>query len=124
MPSLCYSVWLHLNFCPTEGAASATALRVLPGCETGSAEEVPAWLYPDVFGVLRTDLAELEGGAHLAVELVLLLGHPHVVLRCGLDRPGEIRVNTAAVRIQITATHTSLLELTPGRLLQSFSGAV
>ena len=83
-----------------------------------------ARLYPDVFGVLRTDLAELEGGAHLAVELVLLLGHPHVILRCGLDRPGEIRVNTAAVRIQITATHTSLLELTAGRLLQSFSGAV
>ena len=47
-------------------------------------------LYTNVFGILSADLAELEGGAHLAVELVLLLGHPHVVLRCGLDSPGEV----------------------------------
>ena len=82
MPSL-YDccVRTNLNFCPTEGAAATPALRVLPGSETGSAEQVAARLYPDVFRVLRADLAQLEGGAHLTVELVLLLCHLHVVLR-------------------------------------------
>ena len=65
-------------------------------------------LYPDVFGVLCADLAELEGGAHLTVELVLLLGHPYVVLGGGLDSPGEVRVNTAAVRIEVTTTQYSV----------------
>ena len=36
-----------------------------------------AGLYPDVLAVLCADLAELEGAAHLAVQLVLLLGHLH-----------------------------------------------
>ena len=125
LPSLCYSVWLHLNFCPTEGAATAPALRVLPGCETGSAEEVPTRLYPDVFGVLRADLAELEGWAHLAVELVLLLRHSHVVLGGGLDRPGEVGVDTPAVRVEITETSIDeKVELQGEVILQSFSGSV
>ena len=86
---------------------------------------MPAWLYPDVFGVLRADLAELEGGAHLAVELVLLLGHPHVVLRCGLDRPGEVGVDTPAVRVEITETSVDkMVELQGKVILQSFSGPV
>jgi hypothetical protein len=34
-----------------------------------------AGLYPDVLAVLCTDLAELERAPHLAVQLVLLLGH-------------------------------------------------
>ena len=59
--SRCYSVSTNLNFCPTEGAAATPALRVLPGSEAGSTEEVTARLYPDVFRVLRADLAELEG---------------------------------------------------------------
>ena len=66
-----------------------------------------ARLYADVFGILSADLTELEGGAHLTVELVLLLGDPHVVLGCGLHRPGEVRVNTAPVRIEVTETHQS-----------------
>ena len=41
------------------------------------AEEVAARLYPDVLAVLGADLAQLERGAHLAVQLVLLLGHLH-----------------------------------------------
>ncbi len=47
----------------------------LPSCEAGCAEEVTAGLYPDVLAVLCTDLAELERAPHLAVQLVLLLGH-------------------------------------------------
>ena len=47
----------------------------LPGGEAVCAEEVAARLYPDVLAVLGADLAQLERGAHLAVQLVLLLGH-------------------------------------------------
>ena len=39
------------------------------------AEQVTTRLYPDVLAVLGADLAQLERGAHLAVQLVLLLGH-------------------------------------------------
>ena len=49
----------------------------LPGGEAVCAEEVAARLYPDVLAVLGADLAQLERGAHLAVQLVLLLGHLH-----------------------------------------------
>ena len=65
-----------------------------------------AGFYPDVFAVLGANLAQLKGRPHLAVELVLLLGHLDVVLGRGLDRPGEVRVNTATVRIQVTETHS------------------
>ena len=82
-------------------------------------------LYTNVFGILSADLAELEGGAHLTVELVLLLGHLDVVLGRGLDRPGEVRVNTATVRIQVTETHSqSEAAHAGGEVLQSFSRAV
>ena len=47
----------------------------LPGGEAVCAEEVATRLYPDVLAVLGADLAQLERGAHLAVQLVLLLGH-------------------------------------------------
>ena len=47
----------------------------LPGGEAVCAEQVAAGLYPDVLAVLGADLAQLERGAHLAVQLVLLLGH-------------------------------------------------
>ena len=49
----------------------------LPGGEAVCAEQVAARLYPDVLAVLGADLAQLERGAHLAVQLVLLLGHLH-----------------------------------------------
>ena len=123
-----YSVSINLNLCPAEGTAPTPALRVLPGCETGSAEEMTTWLYPDVFRVLRADLAQLEGWAHLTVELVLLLCDPHVVLRCGLHCPREVRVDAPAVRVEITETRWWWCWWTDKRhgraILQSFSGAV
>lgn len=45
----------------------------LPGSQTGSAHQVSARLDLHVLVVLRTDLTELEGGAHLTVQLVLFL---------------------------------------------------
>jgi len=45
----------------------------LPRCQTGSAHQVPAGLDLHIFVVLCTDLAELKSGAHLTVQLVLLL---------------------------------------------------
>ena len=58
----------------------------------------------DVLVVLRTDLAQLEGGAHLTVELVLLLGHLHVVLRGVVDQEAQVRVHVAPVRVQVAVT--------------------
>ena len=45
----------------------------LPGGKAGGAHQVTAGLNLHVLVVLRTDLTQLEGGAHLAVQLVLLL---------------------------------------------------
>lgn len=73
----------------------------LPRVETRCAEKMAARLDPDVFAVFRADLAHLKGGAHLAVELVLLLRHTDVVLGRGLDRPAQVRVHGATVRKQV-----------------------
>lgn len=45
----------------------------LPRSQTGSAHQVPAGLDLHVLVVLCTDLTELECGAHLTVQLILLL---------------------------------------------------
>ena len=63
------------NGSSSEGTISeAEGNAYLPGGEAGGAHEVSARLYLHVLVVLRTDLTQLEGGAHLTVELVLLLG--------------------------------------------------
>lgn len=51
----------------------AVRLHYLPGCEAQSAHEVTAGFNLDVFVVLGADFTKLEGGAHFAVQLVLLL---------------------------------------------------
>ena len=48
-----------------------------------------------------------------------------MVLRCGLDSPGEVRVDTPAVRVEITETSVGKkVELQGEVILQSFSGSV
>ena len=54
---------------------TALASRVEPVGKAVTAEQVPTWLQPDVLVVLSADLAQLEGGTHLAVDLVLFLAH-------------------------------------------------
>jgi len=39
-----------------------------------------AGLNTNVFIILSTDLTQLERGTHLTVQLILLLGHPDVIL--------------------------------------------
>lgn len=63
----------------------------LPGSQTRGAHQVSAGLNLHIFVVLCADLTELEGGAHLAVELVLLL---HGETR----RTRRRRVNTSCSR--------------------------
>ena len=63
---------------PREGATSKPTTKPagvfhLPVDEALGAEQMPARLNLDILVVLGTDLAELEGGAHLTVELVLFL---------------------------------------------------
>lgn len=57
--------------------------------------------YSDIFVVLGTDLAQLEGGAHLAIELVLLLSHLDVILRRIKNQVRKIRVHVSTVRIEV-----------------------
>lgn len=45
----------------------------LPRRETGSAHQVAAWLDLHVFIILCANFAQLKSGAHLTVQLVLLL---------------------------------------------------
>ena len=64
---------------PTRGRSRAKMQKwalgssYLPGGEAGGAHEVAARLDLHVLVVLGAVLTQLEGGAHLAVELVLLL---------------------------------------------------
>jgi len=75
----------------------------LPGREAGRAEQVTARLDAHVLVVFGADLAQLEGGAHFAVELVLLLRHLDVILGRGRHRVAQVRIHRTAVRIQVTA---------------------
>jgi len=68
-----------------------------------------ARLNADVFVVLGTDLTQLERGAHLTVQLVLLLCHSNVILGRVVHQETQIgRHARLAVRIQIAA-HVSQL---------------
>jgi len=78
----------------------------LPGSEARRTEQVSTRLNANIFIVLCANLAELERGAHLTVEFILLLGDPDVVLGSVLYEHTEIgRHARLAVRVQVT-THT------------------
>ena len=100
--------WVHHNlFCAldlssAEGTATSTTLRVLPCCQTRCTQQVTTGLYPNIFTVLCTYLAQLECRAHLTVELILLLCHLDMVLRCGLHCPAQVWVDTPTIRVQVT----------------------
>ena len=76
-------------------------LTHLPRLKTRRAEQMAAGLDPHIFVVFGADLAELEGGAHLAVELVLLLRDFDVLLVRVLDRRGKIRVYVPTVGVKV-----------------------
>jgi len=57
----------------------------------------------DVLVIFRTDLAQLERGTHLTVELVLFLRHADVVLTTVLSQKAYVRIDLTPVRIQVTA---------------------
>ena len=65
------------------------------------ADEVAARLQTHVLVVLGTDLAHLEGGAHLAVDLVLLLGHLNVLLLRGGQDLRQVHVLVQTTWIQV-----------------------
>ena len=56
----------------------------------------------DVFAVFCANFAKLECRSHLAVKLVLLLGHFYVVLGGSLNCPAQVRVNAPTIRVKIT----------------------
>jgi hypothetical protein len=58
----------------------------LPRGEARRAQQVAARLYPNVLVVLRADLAQLERGAHLTVQLVLFLRN--------LPTPTQVRTSS------------------------------
>lgn len=51
----------------------STHMSYLPGSETGGAHEMTAGLNLHILVILGTDLTQLESGAHLTVQLILLL---------------------------------------------------
>lgn len=57
-----------------ESCRLGSRLSYLPGRETGSAHQMAAGLDLHILVVLSADLAQLERGAHLTIELILLLG--------------------------------------------------
>lgn len=75
----------------------------LPSCETGRAEQVPARFDPHVLVVFRAYLAQLEGAAHLAVELVLLGRDLDVLFGRGLDGPRKVGVDVTPIGVQVAA---------------------
>ena len=56
-----------------------------------------------IFAIFCTYFAQLEGRPHLAVQLVLFLGHFYVVLRRGLYGFAQVGVLVAAVREKVAA---------------------
>lgn len=64
--------------------------------------------YLDILVILRTDLTQLEGGAHLTVEFILLLSHLDVVLWGVLYQEAQVGVQVTPIWVQVTigTTHT------------------
>ena len=79
----------------------------LPGSQTHGAQQVSTRLNFNVFVIFSTDFTELEGGAHLAVELILLLRHFDVVLGEVLQQETEVRVDVPPIWVQVAATANS-----------------
>lgn len=66
----------HLNSSVKDQRAAlreTEAKAHLPGCETGGAHQVPTRFNLHILVVLSTDFTQLEGGAHLTVQLILFL---------------------------------------------------
>lgn len=82
----------------------------LPTLQTGGAEKVTARLELDVLVVLGADLAQLEGGAHLAVDLVLFGGDLHVTLWRRLKRVTQVRVDGSAIGVEVAETKVERFE--------------
>ena len=61
-----------------------------------------AGLQADVLVVLRTNFAELESGAHLTVQFILLLRDADVVLLTVTHQETQVRVHVATIRVQET----------------------
>lgn len=94
--------WIHHDwlraFDLTAAEGTALAFRFLPGCETGGAHQVPTRFNLHILVVLSTDFTQLEGGAHLTVQLILFLCNFNVVLRCGLTQASQVRILIPAIR--------------------------
>jgi len=87
---------------PTKRAVRAAGIQ--PAVEADVADQMTAWLQFHVLVILSTDLAHLEGGAHLTVDLVLLLCHLNVLLLRGGEDLRQVHIHVLAVGIQV-ATH-------------------
>ena len=55
----------------------------------------------NILVVLGADFAQLEGGSHLTVKLILLLCHLYVVLGSRLHCPRQVGVHVPPVREQV-----------------------
>lgn len=81
----------------------------LPADQAQLAQQVPARFQLHVFVALITDFAHFEGGAHLAVYLVLLRRHLNPSgLRVGVQCKGQVHVLVAPVRVQVEALPVSV----------------
>ena len=76
-------------------------LTNLPRLKTRRTEQMAARFDPHVLVVLGAYLAQLESGAHFAVELVLLLSDLDVLLTRVLNRRRQIRVDVPTVGVQV-----------------------
>ena len=79
----------------------------LPGCETRRTQQMATRFYPDVLVILGADLTQLEGGAHLTVQLVLLLSHLDVLVVRVLYQETQVRVHVPPIGVQVARKDTS-----------------
>jgi hypothetical protein len=81
----------------------ATSSTNLPRRETRSAKKVTTGLNSNVFIILGTNFAQLEGRAHFTVQFILLLSHTYMILRCILNQEAQVCIDsTLAIWIQVT----------------------
>lgn len=75
---------------------------LLPLLQAEVAHQVTTGLQAYIFVVFSADFAELKCGAHLAVQLILLLRDSDMFIRRGYQVVANIRVVWFTIRIQIT----------------------
>ena len=97
--------WIHYNalhvfdFRTAKWTAVTTGL--LPLFQAQVTHQMATGFQPHIFIILGTNLAKLKSGAHLTVELILLLCYSNMLVRGSDQMLANIRIGRFSIWVQV-----------------------